>query len=122
LKEAILKIKPNRIQLNTLDRPERAENLLPASIEKLNQIIEFWQLERVEIIAKAPERKNLAAYHKDVESAILGTVARRPCTADDLTQILGTHVNEISKYLETLESEHKIRQIKKQRGVLYQQF
>ncbi|MBW6537404.1 MAG: hypothetical protein K0B11_20520 [Mariniphaga sp.] len=54
-----------------------------------------------------------------MESAILGTVARRPCTAGDLAQILGTHVNEINKYLETLESEHKIRHIRKERGLLY---
>ena len=120
LKKAILKINPDRIHLNTLDRPGRVENLQPASIESLNHIVDFWQLENVEIIAKAPERKHLASYRKDVESAILGTIARRPCTADDLSQILGSHVNEINKYLETLESEHKIGHVRKERGVFYQ--
>jgi wyosine [tRNA(Phe)-imidazoG37] synthetase (radical SAM superfamily) len=120
LKKAILKIKPDRIQLNTLDRPGSVENLKPASVEVLNQIVDFWQIEHVEIIAKAPERKNLAAYRQDIESAILGTIARRPCTVDDLAQILGTHVNEINKYLETLESEHKIGHVRKERGVFYQ--
>lgn len=120
LKKAILKINPDRVQLNTLDRPGRVEKLQPASPEKLNQIINFWNLRNVEIIARAPERKNLAAYRKDVESAILGTIARRPCTADDLVQILGTHINEINKYLETLESEHKIIHCRKERGIFYQ--
>lgn len=119
LKNAILKINPDRIQLNTLDRPGRIETLKPVSTEKLNQIIDFWQLENVEIIAKAPERKNLAAWRKNVESAILGTVARRPCTADDLAQILGTYVNEINKYLETLESEGKLTHAREERGVFY---
>ena len=119
LKEAILKIKPDRIQLNTLDRPGRVENLQPASPEKLNSIVNFWNLQHVEIIAKAPERKNIAAYRKDVKSAILGTIARRPCTADDLAQILGSHINEINKYLETLESEQKIGHLRKERGVFY---
>ena len=120
LKKAILKINPDRIQLNTLDRPGRVENLQPATPEKLNSIVEFWQLKNVEIIAKAPERKNLAAYRTDMESAILGTIARRPCIADDLAQILGTHVNEINKYLETLESENKIAHVRRERGVFYQ--
>jgi wyosine [tRNA(Phe)-imidazoG37] synthetase (radical SAM superfamily) len=120
LKKAILKINPDRVQLNTLDRPGRVENLQPASIEKLNHIIDFWQLENVEIIAKAPERKNLSAYRKNVESAIIGTISRRPCTADDLAQILETHVNEINKYLETLESEHKIIHSRRERGIFYQ--
>lgn len=119
LKKVILKINPDRIQLNTLDRPGRVENLQPASIEKLNHIIDFWQLKNVEIIAKAPERKNLAAYRKDVESAILGTIARRPCTADDLAQIMGTHVNEINKYLETLEKGNKINHTRGERGIFY---
>jgi wyosine [tRNA(Phe)-imidazoG37] synthetase (radical SAM superfamily) len=120
LKKAILKINPDRVQLNTLDRPGRVGNLQPASIEKLNQIIDFYQLKNVEIIAKAPERKNLSAWRKDVESAILGTIARRPCTAGDLAQILGAHVNEINKYLETLEREQKIGHVRKERGVFYQ--
>lgn len=120
LKSAIIKIKPDRIQLNTLDRPGRIENLQPATPEKLNSIVDFWQLNNVEIIAKVANRKNLSAYRKDVESAILGTIARRPCTADDLAQILGTHVNEINKYLETMESEQKIGYVRKERGVFYQ--
>ena len=119
LKKAILKINPNRVQLNTLDRPGRVGNLQPTTRKKLNHIIEFWNLKNVEIIAKAPERKNLAAYRKDVESAIIGTIARRPCTADDLAQTLGTHVNEINKYLETLESENKIGHVWKERGIFF---
>ncbi len=120
LKSAILEIKPDRIQLNTLDRPGRVENLQPASIELLKKIIDFWQLENLEIIAKAPARKILPAYRNEMESAILGTIVRRPCTADDLAQILGTHVNEINKYLETLEGEHNIIHIRKERGIFYQ--
>lgn len=119
LKKVILKINPDRVQLNTLDRPGRAENLQPASIEKLNQIIDFWHLENAEIIAKTPERKNLSAYRKNLESSILGTIARRPCTADDLAQILGTHVNEINKYLETLEKGNKINHTRGERGIFY---
>lgn len=119
MKNAIFKINPDQVQLNTLDRPGRIENLQPASIQKLNQIIDFWQLDNVEIIAKAPGRKNLSAYRKDLESAILGTIARRPCTADDLAQILGTHVNEINKYMETLKSEGKITHTREDRGVFY---
>ncbi|MFW5823309.1 MAG: radical SAM protein [Tangfeifania sp.] len=119
LKKAILKINPDRVQLNTLDRPGRVDELQPATPEKLKRIIQFWQFDNVEIIAKAPERKNLAGYRKDVESAILGTIARRPCTAGELAQILGTHVNEINKYLESLETEGKLTHTREKRGVFY---
>ena len=119
LKKAILKIAPDKIQLNTLDRPGRVKKLRGATKEELQNIIDYWQLDNAEIIAKAPERKKLASYRKDVESAILGTIARRPCTADDLAQIMGTHINEINKYLTTLENEGKIRNVRQERGIFY---
>jgi wyosine [tRNA(Phe)-imidazoG37] synthetase (radical SAM superfamily) len=119
LKKAILKIAPDKIQLNSLDRPGRMGNLKGATKDELERIIDYWQLDNAEIIAKAPERKKMASYRKDVESAILGTIARRPCTADDLAQIMGTHINEINKYLTALESEEKIRNVRQERGIFY---
>jgi wyosine [tRNA(Phe)-imidazoG37] synthetase (radical SAM superfamily) len=119
LKKAILKINPDRVQLNTLDRPGAVEGLRGASAKELNKIIELWQMGNAEIIAKVQERKNIASYRKDIESAILGTIARRPCTSYDLAQILGTHINEINKYLDTLESEKKIKHVRQGRGIFY---
>jgi DNA-binding IclR family transcriptional regulator len=55
-----------------------------------------------------------------VESAILETIARRPCTLDDLHRLLGIHVNEINKYLGTLETEGKITTQSLERGVFYE--
>ncbi len=120
LKKAIQKISPDQVQLNTLDRPGWYEKIRPATHGELQQIIDFWQLGNATIIAKAPARKKIVSYRKDMESAILGTIDRRPCTADDLAQILGTHINEINKYLDTLEQDQKIEHIHQDRGVFYQ--
>ncbi|RLD52372.1 MAG: radical SAM protein, partial [Bacteroidetes bacterium] len=57
LKEAILKINPGRIQLNTLDRPGTVEGLLPARISQLQEIAALLGNEKVEIIAPPEERK-----------------------------------------------------------------
>jgi wyosine [tRNA(Phe)-imidazoG37] synthetase (radical SAM superfamily) len=119
LKVAILKIKPDKIQLNTLDRPGTLEGLKGASFEKLESIIDYWKLENAEIIAKATQRKTVKSYRKDIEAAIIETIERRPCTADDLAQIMGTHINEINKYLDTLESEKKIQHKREERGIFY---
>lgn len=119
LKEAILKINPNSVQLNTLDRPGTVEGLQPMSRQQLQKIVYYWNLENVEIIAKAPDRKKIIAYRNDLESAILGTISRRPCTLDDLKNILGLHVNEINKYLDVLENEGKVEAHFEKRGVFY---
>ena len=120
LKNVILKIKPDSIQLNTLDRPGTISNLRGATREELQRISDLWKLENIEIISSSKERKNIQSFRSDIESAILETIARRPCTLDDLTKILGLHVNEINKYLDVLEAEAKVETVQQERGVFYQ--
>ncbi len=119
LKSAILKIQPDRIQLNTLDRPGTEDWVKPASKETLESIISYWNIPNAEIISKYKSRKEIKSYRNDTESAILETIRRRPCTLTDLSEILGLHINELNKYLDVLESEGKIAAKAEKRGVFY---
>jgi wyosine [tRNA(Phe)-imidazoG37] synthetase (radical SAM superfamily) len=119
LKKAFKKIKPDSIQLNTLDRPGVVEDIRAATHSELQQIVDFWKLDNVEIIASAPQRKKITSYRQDTESAILGTIARRPCTLVDLVNILGMHISEVNKYLDVLEHENKIVRNTEDRGIFY---
>lgn len=119
LKKAIRRIQPDLVQLNTLDRPGTIDDLQAASGEALERIIDFWGLDNVIIIASAPDRKTCQAFRSDIETAILETISRRPCTLEDLSGILGLHINEINKYLAVLESENKISSVMQQRGMFY---
>ncbi len=120
LKKAFEQIKPDEIQLNTLDRPGTVKDISPANKDTLQKIVDFWKLPNVVVIAAASERKEIKSYRKDAETAILETITRRPCTIDDLVKILGLHINEINKYLDVLESEDKIESIWQDRGIFYQ--
>ncbi len=119
LKQAIMQIQPDKVQLNTLDRPGAEDNLISASVQHLRRIQKEWDLENVEIIAKPKQRKSIASYGKDTETAILETIKRRPCTAEDLCSVLGLHINEVNKYLDVLEADKKINHIKQGRGIFY---
>ncbi len=119
LKRAIEKIAPDRIQLNTLDRPGTVNDIRAADRTELARVLDFWNLKNAEIIARAPERRQLASYREDAESAILETIARRPCTLEDLTQITGLHTNEVNKYLDVMEADKKIEVVKQERGFFY---
>jgi len=119
IKEIIVKINPASVQLNTLDRPGTVPDLHKAPVSKLEKIKTGWGLDNVEIIAAAPVRKNIKSYRGDTESAIVGTIARRPCTLQDMAEILGLHVNEINKYLDVLEAEDKIESTQQDRGIFY---
>jgi len=120
LKNAILRIRPDQIQLNTLDRPGTEDGLKPLSRNELQKIIDHWQLPNVEIIASVAKRTTLDAFDGDIEATILATIARRPCTLDDLHRLLGLHVNEINKYLGTLEVRKTIKSVHLERGMFYE--
>jgi wyosine [tRNA(Phe)-imidazoG37] synthetase (radical SAM superfamily) len=119
LKKAFDKIQPDIIQLNTLDRPGAVTDIRAASRTKLQQIVDCWRLDNVEIIASASKRKDIKSYREDMETAILETIYRRPCTLNDLVNILGSHINEINKYLDILEADNKIESVRQERGLFY---
>ena len=119
IKESILKINPDIVQLNTLDRPGTIEGLVALTRDDLQKVMDLWNIPNVEIIASATHRTDVKSYNTDIEATILTTIARRPCTLDDLHQILGIHVNEINKYLGTLELQNKIKRTTLNRGVFY---
>ena len=120
LKDAIEKIRPDSVQLNTLDRPGTLEGIRASTRSELQKIADFWNLDYVEIIASAPDRKDIKSYRKDVETAILETIRRRPCTLEDIAKIIGTHINEVNKYLDVLEADKKIKSVRQDRGLFYQ--
>lgn len=120
LKEVILKVNPDSIHLNTLDRPGTVANLRGASREELQRVVDFWQMDKVEIVAKLKQVETQQSYRKDTASAILETVARRPCTLEDLTKMLGLKSEEIEKQLKQLIEECKLESVVQDRGVFYQ--
>ena len=121
LRAAIEKINPDSVQLNTLDRPGTVAGLQKAGNNVLQQIVEYWNLENVEIIAASPDRREIESFRNDIESVVVETIRRRPCTLEDLEKILGVHLSEINKYLDVLEAEGKIETVREDRGLFYQE-
>lgn len=120
IKDAILKISPNIVQLNTLDRPGTIDGLKTLTTEEFQKIKDYRNIPNVEIIASAAQREEIESFNTDIESTILITIVRRQCTADDLHQILGIHTNEINKYLSTLEQNKKIKSSMLDCGLFYE--
>lgn len=121
LKEAAVRIRPDVIQLNTLDRPGAVPDIRAATPGELEAVADvFRDRFQVEIIASGTQRKTLTSYRQDMESAILETIRRRPCTVEDLAVTLGTRASEVNKYLTPLESDGRIESVRLPRGLFYQ--
>ena len=119
IKSAVVRINPNRVQLNTLDRPGTVRDIEAVSNERLRKIKRKWSLTNLEIIAPPANRRRVESYSGSIEEHILNTISRRPCTLDDLHQYLGIHINEINKYLSVLEQSGALKKQRQKRGVFY---
>ena len=119
LKQKIKEIKPEKVQLNSLDRPGTECWIKPVSREKMQKIKEFLEPLPVEIIAKFKSRSQLHSFHQNIEDQILETIRRRPCTDIDLSKMLNIHLNELNKYLSTLLEKNFIKTEAQERGVFF---
>ncbi len=120
LKEAVHQIRPDRVQLNTLDRPGTCSDIRAATRQELDQVSRALAFEPVEIIASVADATRAAIHRADIEAVILETVHRRPCTVRDLSGILGVAEEQLIKALTTLENENRISASRQERGVFYQ--
>jgi len=106
LKEAVKKIRPDRIQLNTAVRPPAEPYARALTMEELERIRSFFG-ESCEIVA-AHKTAPMTASWGDTEHAILALTARRPVTIEEMSETLGLDWNKLLKHLAQLISDGKI--------------
>jgi len=109
-------IAPDRIHLNTAVRPP-AEDFATALSKKHIEPLTHLFHPAAEIIAEfsAKNSDNIQAN----EETIFSMLQRRPCTADQIADIFGMHLNEVSKYLGGLIRSDQIRTERKNNTVYY---
>lgn len=117
LKNALDSIKPDRIQLGTLDRPGTEEWVEAATEEKMLEIATY--LDGAEIIGELRERQKISSFNQSHSRQILQTLRRRPCTLKDLEEILDLRPAELQKYLNELLDSNKITAERKKRGLFF---
>ncbi len=110
LKRAIAKIKPDRIQLNTVARPP---------CERFAKALSNKELERIENLLGPPAeiivdlgRRTLLSGMEDLKGRIISLLKRRPATVQELIDGLGVPKEEVLKYLIPLEKEKRIKSLK----------
>ncbi len=93
------RISPDRIHLNTVERPPAESSAQAVPMEILEQAKSLFS--PTAELAVGREKNGYKQYEAN-EEAILQTIKRRPCTLSDLAAIFGLHQNEVSKYVTSL--------------------
>lgn len=119
----VREIRPDKVQLNTLDRPGTEHNVgipAPAVMAEIASIIGESGIP-VECIggraAKRSESKDLST--EEYNDRIIATCASRPCTAEDLAESLGFQKPNLEAHLRRMEKAGFITSEEGPRGIYY---
>lgn len=106
LVECVRRIRPDRVQLNTVTRPAAEEYARMVDPQRMAKIAARFD-PPAEVIADyrgVHSQSDLVASRENV----LEMIRLRPCTLDDIAEGLGLHRNEVAKYIEQLRAEGRI--------------
>lgn len=119
IKQAIDKIRPNKIQINSLDRPSTEKWVKSLSNNDIAEIKEILACDNLEFIAyqNFNNQDNIGPVQN--EQVIIDTIARRPCTITDICRFTGISKNSVSIFLKTKIKEGKVSVQTLPRGVFY---
>jgi wyosine [tRNA(Phe)-imidazoG37] synthetase (radical SAM superfamily) len=107
LREAIGRIRPDRVQLNTVVRPALEARAVALTLEEMEKVKNVLG-DQVEIIADFIGMRHVASPEK-IEERIIRIVERRPMTTDDLARVLSLGTEEITMIANKLIKRGAIR-------------
>ena len=108
-------IAPDRVQLNTAVRPPAEKYAVPLTRKEMEGLAELFK-PKAEIIAEFKARHG--SHFEANQDAILAMLKRRPCTAEQLAEVFGMHLNELSKYLGKLTGNQQVL-LEQRNGLTY---
>ncbi len=73
----------------------------------------------VEIIKKYKKREEFGKYNENYEKLIMNMLQKRPCTQDDLLNIIDISKDQLGNYLDILLKEKSIVASIEGRGIFY---
>jgi len=109
-------IEPDRIHLNTAVRPAAEDFVAALSEENLAALSPLFK-PKAEVIAEFSTERDLKLQVN--KETILSMLQRRPCTADQVAEGFGMHLNEVSKYLGHLMQTGQIKEKRKNSAIYY---
>jgi wyosine [tRNA(Phe)-imidazoG37] synthetase (radical SAM superfamily) len=107
LKEAVDRIQPDLIHLNTVVRPPSEKWVVPLNQKEMEEIQAFFG-EKASIISEF-DRHPSSMIERDIKEEILRILRRRPLSLSDLSKGMGIPLNELNEYIKPLTQEGKIK-------------
>ena len=123
-KKLIAEMAPDRVQLNTLDRPGAVEGLRSADVATIRRFISALEVVvSVEAVGKfryrTPSPGNKVLPATELEAQIMELISRRPATLPDLSLALNIPEAEMQRLMDWLFERGCVGIAREDRGVFY---
>jgi len=119
LRNAVFSIRPDRIQLNYLDRPGTESWVSPPEPVLLKKIQEFFIEGGIPVDITGFDEITPLLDQDDSIALIDETLRRRPCTAEDIAQMTGLQAPEVRKKLALMVQQGTVQAKSGERGIFY---
>ncbi|MFH0724759.1 MAG: radical SAM protein [Pseudomonadota bacterium] len=116
IRDLIAMIKPEKVQLNTLDRPGTENWVKP--LDATAMACAAACIHSMELIGSPGNYRHETA-PGNYTPRLLAAIRRRPCTVLDLSTMLGISDVEVLKHLEPLMEKNVVRKKEMPRGIFY---
>ncbi len=113
----VRRIRPDRVQLNTVARPPAEDFALCVPADALAHFARQFS-PAAEVIAQHPSRRSRTTAKLD-RDALLELLRRRPCTVEQLAGGLGVNRLEVLKWLEILVEREEVQTSRHDRQIYY---
>lgn len=109
MREIVGRICPDKLQVNTVERPSRSGDVRRVPDEALARACEILgnSAEIITIgVVTAPDSRQW----QEIEDELMRMLSRRPCTMSDIVAVSGRNIHEVTKHLQRLVQEGFIEQ------------
>lgn len=121
ISSALKRVRADKIQLNTVERPPAEASASPLSTDDMERVKRCFD-DRAQLIVSAGCLRILEDAPESPAAkcrSVLDLLRRRPCTALDVANGLSINMNEASKLIGVLKSEGLIDAIRREDGSTY---
>jgi wyosine [tRNA(Phe)-imidazoG37] synthetase (radical SAM superfamily) len=122
LKAAIEQIHPDKVQINSLDRPGAEEWVEPAiylALEEIRAILSDGNEIPVEIISRTHQDSLITPVEQDILQELIACIKLKEYTKQEISLELQIHVNEASKLLQYLALQDMLTASRRQNTIYY---
>jgi wyosine [tRNA(Phe)-imidazoG37] synthetase (radical SAM superfamily) len=116
IRKMLERIRPDRVQVNTLDRPGTETWVAPMETEEMERAASF--LQSAELIS-LPVVRETRGTGGGLADRILAAVQRRPLTIEDISRMLGIEKAEALEQLQRMTNAKVLKRDKMPRGTFY---